>query len=90
MFSPRKLSIGLFMASAMVLTPSVHVAAEHHPSVLAQMTPGVCWDTCSTPCEQEYKSCTTNAQRNPDQLTGCRTVVEACRNHCRDQCGLKK
>lgn len=90
MFSPRNLSIGFCVASAVVLTPIVHVAAEYHPSVLAQMTPSVCWDTCSTPCEEQYKSCTTNAERKPDQLTGCRRVVEACRNNCRDQCGLKK
>jgi hypothetical protein len=90
MFSPRGLSIGISVASAMVLTSIVYVAAEHHPRVLAQMTPGVCWDTCSTPCEAEYRGCTTNAQRNPDQLAGCRTVVEACRNHCRDQCSLKR
>jgi len=90
MFSPRNLSIGFSVAFAMVLIPTAQAAAGHHPSVLAQMTPGVCWDTCSTPCEEQYKGCTTSAQRNPDQLTGCRTVVEACRNRCRDQCGLKK
>jgi hypothetical protein len=90
MFSPRTLPIGAYLASAMVLGSIVNAAAKDFPIILAQMTPSVCWATCSTPCDETHEKCAADAKRNPDQLKGCRTVREACRNRCRDECGVKK
>ena len=89
MFGPRYLAMGVSLAGVMVQTLIVQAAAKNHATMLAQMTPGVCWAACSTPCDQAYENCTAGARLNPNQLTGCRTVLEACRDSCRERCGLK-
>ena len=57
------------------------------PTRVAQMTPAVCWTTCSGTCDKTYEKC---ALDNPSQLTQCRTAKETCNNLCSDQCGPKK
>jgi hypothetical protein len=90
MSSLRNFSIGVCVASAVTLTPIVQGAANNYPTVLAQMTPGVCWDACSAPCGEAHKSCTTKAQLDPEQLTRCNSALEKCQDQCRNKCGLKK
>jgi hypothetical protein len=90
MFSPKNLQLGICLASAMVLSSIPNAATKNVPTRLAQMTPGVCWATCSAPCGQTYEKCTAEAKPNPDQLAKCQTVSDACYDRCRDQCGLKK
>ena len=90
MLSPSNLSIGIYLASAIVLGSVVDAAAKNFPSMLAQMTPSVCWEGCSAPCSEAYKKCAADAKLDPDQLTACRRVEDACRDQCRDQCGIKK
>lgn len=87
MLSLRILAIG---ACAMVVSSTADTALKSLPLRLAQMTPGVCWETCSTPCGKTYEKCRGNANPSSRQLAECVTVLEACRNQCRDQCGLKK
>jgi len=82
--------MGVCLASAMAPSSTAHAAAKYYPSILAQMTPSVCWTTCSTPCEEAHNKCATDAKLNADQLGSCRAVAEACRNRCRDVCGLKR
>ncbi len=89
MFSPTNLPIGIYLASAIVSNSIVDAAAKNFPSKLAQMTPSVCWEACSTACSRAHEKCAAGAKPNTDQLTGCRTVAEACRDQCRDQCGFK-
>jgi hypothetical protein len=86
----RNFAIGVSLGSAVTLTSIVQSAANNYPTVLAQMTPGVCWDACSASCEQAYKSCTTKAQLDPDQLTRCDSSLDRCHDQCRNKCGLKK
>ena len=90
MFSTKNLQLGVWLASVMVLSSIANAASNHLPSRLAQMTPSVCWATCSAPCGQTYEKCTAEAKLNPDQLAKCQTVEDACYDRCRDQCGLKK
>jgi len=90
MLSPKNFLIGVALASAMLSSSIVDTAAKKSPSMLAQMTPSVCWETCSTSCEQTNEKCTTEAMGKPDQLAGCHAAVETCRDKCRDQCGIKK
>ena len=90
MLSLRSLPMGVCLALAMALGSTAHAAAKSYPSMLAQMTPSVCWTTCSTPCEDAHKKCETDAKLNADQLGQCRATAEACRNRCRDECGLKQ
>jgi hypothetical protein len=89
-FSPTSLQLGVWLASAMVLSSMANAATKNLPSRLAQMTPGVCWQACSAPCGQTFEKCTADAKLNPDQLARCQTVEDACYDRCRDQCGLKK
>lgn len=89
MLSLRILAIGVCLAFAMV--PSLAAdASKNLPLRVAQMTPNVCWEACSTPCGKTYEKCRANANPSSRQLSGCLTVLEACRNQCRDQCGFKK
>jgi hypothetical protein len=90
MFSLRSLPMGVCLASAIALSSMAHAAEKYYPSELAQMTPSVCWAACSTPCEEALKKCETDAKLDADRLGGCRAVAEACRNSCRDECGLKR
>ena len=55
MFSLRSLPMGVCFASAIALSSMAHAAEKYYPSVLAQMTPSVCWAACSTPCEEALK-----------------------------------
>jgi hypothetical protein len=87
MFSPRRLQIGVCLASTMVLSSIADAATKTLPSRVAQMTAPVCWEACSVPCDKTYEKC---AADNPDRLTECRTVRDTCHDQCRDQCGLKK
>ncbi len=90
MFSLRSLPMGVCLASAIALSSTAHVPAKDYPSILAQMTPSVCWAACSTPCEEALKKCETDAKLDAGRLGGCRAVAEACRDRCRDECGLKR
>ena len=90
MFSPKNLQLFVCLASAMVLSSIANAATKNLPIRLAQMTPGVCWATCSAPCTQTHEKCTAEAKLNSDQLAKCQTVSDACYDRCRDQCGLKK
>ena len=82
--------MGVCFASAIALSSMAHAAEKYYPSVLAQMSPSVCWAACSTPCEEALKKCETGAKLDADRLGGCRAVAEACRDKCREACGLKK
>ena len=90
MLSLRILAIGICLTSAMVPSLTTNAVAKNFPLRLAQMTTGVCWDTCSTPCYRNYEKCAEDTTLSPLQRTGCRTIFEACHSQCRDQCGLKK
>ena len=87
MLSSRNLPISVCLASAIVLSLTVDAAAKN--TVLAQMTPSVCWQTCSAPCDKTYEKCAADAKLNADQLPGCRKALDACQSMCRDQCGFK-
>jgi hypothetical protein len=86
MFSRRNLRLVSF-ASAMVLSSIANAATKNLPSRLAQMTPSVCWQACSSTCDQTYEKCVAD---NTGQLTQCRTARDTCHDHCSDQCNLKK
>ena len=88
MFSRKNLQLGVCLASAMAL--SANASTKDLAIRLAQMTPSVCWATCSAPCTQAHEKCTAETKLNPDQLAKCQTVLDACYDRCRDQCGLKK
>ena len=90
MFSPKTLQLGIGLASAMVLSSIANAATKDLPTRLAQMTPSVCWATCSAPCSQTYDKCKAETKLNPDQLAKCQTVSDACYDRCRDECGIKK
>ena len=90
MFSPKNLQLGICLASVMVLSSIANAATKNLPIRLAQMTPSVCWATCSAPCGQTHEKCTAEARLNSDQLAKCQMVFDACYDRCRDQCGLKK
>jgi len=87
MLSSRNLPISVCLASAIVLSLIVDAAAKN--TVLAQMTPSVCWQTCSAPCDKRYEKCVAVAKTNAGQLPDCRKALDACHSMCRDQCGLK-
>jgi len=87
MFSPTRLQIGVCLASTMVLSSIVNAATKTVPTRIAQMTPAVCWETCSSTCDKAYEKC---ALGNPDQVTQCRTARDTCHDQCSDQCGFKK
>ena len=78
MFSPKNLQLGVCLASAMVLSSIANAATKNLPIRLAQMTPSVCWATCSAPCTQTNEKCTAEAKLNSDQLAKCQTVSDAC------------
>jgi hypothetical protein len=87
MFSPRGLQIGVWLASTMLLSSISNAATKNLPSRVAQMTPSVCWETCSGSCDKAYEKC---AVDNPDRVTECRTSNETCHDQCSDRCGFKK
>ena len=90
MFSPRNLPIGVYLVAAIVPSLAADASAKNLPTMLAQMTPKVCWESCSTPCDKAYEKCAGDAKLDPDQVARCRTALDACNDRCRDQCGLKK
>ena len=90
MFSPRNLLIGVYLVAVIVLSLAADASAKSFPTMLAQVTPSVCWQSCSTPCDKTYEKCAADAKLNPDQVARCQTALDACDDRCRDQCGLKK
>jgi hypothetical protein len=85
--STRNLPISVCLGSAIMLSLVVDAAAKN--TVLTQMTPSVCWQTCSAPCDQTYEKCAPDTKLNAGQLSDCRKALDACQTMCRDQCGLK-
>jgi hypothetical protein len=87
LLSTRNLPISISLASAIVLSLIDDATAKN--TMLAQMTPSVCWQTCSAPCDKTYEKCAADAKLNADQLPDCRKALDACQSMCRDQCNLK-
>jgi len=85
--STRNLPISVCLGSAIMLSSMVDATAKN--TVLAQMTPSVCWQTCSAPCDQTYEKCEADAKSKAGQLSDCRKALDTCQSMCRDQCGVK-
>ena len=78
MFSPRRLQIGVCLASTMVLSLIADAATKTLPSRVAQMTAPVCWEACSVPCDKTYEKChARNSNFGRAHLTGdcCNPMV---------------
>ena len=87
MFSPRRLQIGICLATTMVLSSIANAGTKNLPSRVAQMAPSVCWEACSGTCDKTYEKC---AVDNADRIAECRTARDTCHDQCSDRCGLKK
>jgi hypothetical protein len=86
MFSPSRFQIGVCLASVMVLSSVADAATKNLSNRVAQMTPDVCWESCSGMCDKTYEKCVAK----PAQDTQCRTARVNCHDQCSVQCGFKK